>query len=216
MIASTSGNTPPVCKSVPVLGAATGQTYTVHNVAADDVDGDAVTYAWTLESIPTASNATLSSGTASAPSLNLDAEGDYFLSITLNDGQDDSRPCNITINSSSTANTIPVAVAGQGYGVFTGRQFSIDGSSSFDADGDLITYTWSVISSPGDGIMSISAADQPRAYFTASADGYYVIRLTVRDGTASGKPLLIPVHASPTGDVPQDIQTGFSSICTVP
>lgn len=77
-----------------------------------------------------------------------------------------------------TGNTSPVADAGgDRLGVEAG-EFVLDGSASYDPDGDSITYQWDQISGP---TVSLGGRNTSRATFTAAEDQTYVFRLTVRD-----------------------------------
>ncbi len=75
-------------------------------------------------------------------------------------------------------NTAPVADAGgDRLGVEAG-EFILDGSGSYDPDGDTISFQWDQISGP---TVSLGGRNTSRATFTAAQDQTYVFRLTVRD-----------------------------------
>ncbi len=77
-----------------------------------------------------------------------------------------------------TGNTPPVADAGgDRLGVEAG-EFILDGSASYDPDGDSISFQWDQISGP---TVSLGGRNTSRASFTAEQDQTYVFRLTVRD-----------------------------------
>lgn len=77
-----------------------------------------------------------------------------------------------------TGNTPPIADAGgDRLGVPAG-QFVLDGSASYDPDGDELTYQWQQISGP---TVALSGVNTSQASFTAEANQTYVFRLTVRD-----------------------------------
>jgi hypothetical protein len=77
-----------------------------------------------------------------------------------------------------SGNTPPVADAGgDRFGAPAG-QILLDGSASYDPDGDRITYQWEQVSGP---TVAISGVTQSRATFTAELNQTYVFRLTVRD-----------------------------------
>jgi len=91
-----------------------------------------------------------------------------------------------------TGNDFPVADAGPDQMVPADCPTSscsvtvmLDGSGSFDPDGDPLTYSWTPRSGFDHGEALVSA-DQPLASFAARKDGHYVIRLTVSDGERSG------------------------------
>ena len=81
------------------------------------------------------------------------------------------------------ANTAPVANAGSDQSVTTGETVTLDAGSSSDADGDTLTYSWSVSSMPTGSSVSLSNATSASTNFVADIDGDYVIALVVNDGS---------------------------------
>ncbi|NWF85224.1 MAG: OmpA family protein [Bryobacteraceae bacterium] len=77
-----------------------------------------------------------------------------------------------------TGNDAPVADAGPDQiGVAAGA-ITLDGSASFDPDGDPITFQWDQVSGPG---VDISGRNTAKASFQAAAGQSYSFRLTVKD-----------------------------------
>lgn len=86
-------------------------------------------------------------------------------------------------------NNPPVADAGpdQTQGVYTGDAVVLDGSSSSDADGDPLAYSWSLTTLPSGSSATLTDSSSNRPSFIADKTGTYVARLVVRDGkTISG------------------------------
>jgi hypothetical protein len=77
-----------------------------------------------------------------------------------------------------TGNDAPVAIAGAGQIGVQAGPVTLDGSSSYDPDGDPITFRWEQISGPS---VSLSGMNQAVATFTAAEGQSYAFRLTVRD-----------------------------------
>jgi len=77
-----------------------------------------------------------------------------------------------------TGNDAPVANAGPDMIGVTAGQITLDGSASYDPDGDAITYQWTQVSGPS---VSLSGMNTARATFTATEGQSYGFRLVVRD-----------------------------------
>jgi len=58
----------------------------------------------------------------------------------------------------------------------------LNGSGSSDADGDPLTYSWSLITLPSGANAALSGATTASPSFTAARPGTYVISLVVNDG----------------------------------
>jgi hypothetical protein len=85
-------------------------------------------------------------------------------------------------------NRAPVAVAGPDQVGAPGVEVLLDGSGSYDPDGDPITHQWMLLSAPaGSGLAALEqvAARQALLVFTPDAAGTYVLGLTVSDGRLS-------------------------------
>src|SRR5699024_1671587 len=64
----------------------------------------------------------------------------YAVELVVSDGTDDSAPDSATI----TVTHRPVADAGPDQTVTTGDTATLDGTGSSDADGDTLTYSWTL------------------------------------------------------------------------
>jgi N-acetylneuraminic acid mutarotase len=83
----------------------------------------------------------------------------------------------------STTNNVPVADAGPDQDFSTGSLVTLDGSGSSDADGDTLTYSWSITSAPEGSTAALSDAAIVNPTFTPDVAGEYTIQLVVNDGT---------------------------------
>jgi len=177
--------------SAPVANAGADQSILVgtavqlNGSGSTDVDGDALAYRWTLISVPEGSQAQLSSGTDLAPTFTADVLGTYVVQLVVNDGDVDSAPDSAVI---STENTAPVADAGPDQSVALGSLVRLDGSASNDADGQLITYEWALLSMPAGSTAVLSDPAAPDPNFTVDRAGDYIAQLTVSDGYVRSTP----------------------------
>ena len=98
----------------------------------------------------------------------------------------------------SCNSTSPIADGGNDQSVQIGDVVQLDGSASYDPDGDIISsFTWSLISLPSgsDTILSDTTLINPT--FVADIAGEYIIELVVSDGTNNSAPDEITITAKP-------------------
>jgi hypothetical protein len=177
-----------------------GETATLDG-AGLDVDGDRLTYSWSFESRPTGSTAVLNGSTYPSASFVPDVGGQYRLSLTVNDGKDSaSDRCTVS------ANTLPVASVGPDQNVNVGDDVLLDGTGSSDADGDPLSYSWSVVSRPAGSAATVQDPTSARPTLTPDRGGQYVVRLVVSDGSASSDPAdcIVSANALPVANAGED------------
>lgn len=81
-----------------------------------------------------------------------------------------------------TGNDAPVADAGPDQLGIQPGAVTLDGSGSYDPDGDPITFQWDQVSGPP---ISLTGRNTARATFTAAEGANYSFRLTVKDDQGS-------------------------------
>lgn len=175
-----TNNNPPVAIAGPDQSQLRGSTITLDGSGSSDADGDALTYIWTLTSIPENSVAALSDGTSQAPTFVADKTGSYVVSLVVNDGQASSETDEVVVTA---MNNTPVAVAGPDQNQLRGAAISLDGSASSDADGDVLTYAWTLTSVPAGSAAALSNPVSQTPTFVADMLGTYTASLVVDDGT---------------------------------
>ena len=177
--------------STPVARAGANQTVAVGNIVAlngsgsSDVDGDPLTYFWTMVSQPAGSTAFIANFRSVSASFTADRPGSYMVRLVVNDGKVDSAPSTMTV---TTGNTKPVANAGTSRSVAIGSLVQLNGSGSTDVDGDPLTYKWSLLSIPAGSTAVLSSTSIVNPTFTANLPGTYVAQLIVNDGTIDSDP----------------------------
>jgi len=110
--------------------------------------------------------------------------GQDSFSYKVNDGQDDSLIQEVTITIKSIEDK-PIANAGTNQTVSTSKIVQLDGSMSYDSDGNQLSYLWNIISRPSDSIANIDTSSEINSTFVADKDGEYIIELIVSDGVSS-------------------------------
>jgi len=104
-----------------------------------------------------------------------------------------------TLTATPPGNTPPVANAGSNQNVLTGATVTLDGSGSHDADGDTLSYLWTMTSKPSGSSAALSDPTAKKPSFTADKNGDYIIRLVVNDGSADSAPDTVKVTT--VGDI---------------
>lgn len=178
-------NSAPVANAGPDTSGQVDTTVTLDGSGSSDVDGDGLTYQWTLLSRPSGSNATLSEPNSVTPSFTIDAFGDYVAQLIVHDGTVSSAPDTVTI---STLNSPPVANAGADQSAHVTETVILDGSGSSDAEGNTLAYYWSLVSRPTGSTASLVDVTATTPRLTIDVPGSYVVQLVVNDGIASSAP----------------------------
>lgn len=147
-----------------------------------DADKDPLTYKWDFESKPADSTAAFNDATISHPEFIADKPGFYNVTLIVNDGNIDSDTVKVTIMS-SLINVPPIAQAGldRHVKVDTITPVDLNGSDSYDADHDSLTYNWQFKSMPQGSSSIINGADTATPSFIADLPGDYVVTLVVGD-----------------------------------
>jgi hypothetical protein len=172
--------------AVPVANAGTYQNVTaatlttLDGTASTDADLDGLSYTWSLISKPSSSNAALSSTTSPKPTFTPDVAGTYVASLVVSDGKDRSPTAVVTVIASGS-NSAPVANAGTAQSVSTAAVVTLNGTGSTDANGDTLTYRWTLTSKPTSSTAALSSATVASPTFTADLAGSYVASLVVND-----------------------------------
>jgi len=105
---ATAQNSPPVANAGPDQAVLVGATVFLNGSGSTDVDGDPLTFSWSLISIPPGSSTTLVNPTTVNPTFVVDNPGSYVVQLIVNDGVVDSAPDTVTISTAiSSAISVP-------------------------------------------------------------------------------------------------------------
>ncbi len=183
-LTGTGFNLAPIAHAGDDQALLTFATVRLDGSLSGDPDGDAIEYDWTLLSKPAGSAAELADAHTVAPTFIADVYGDYVASLSVTDmwGQESPMADSVTI---SFANAAPNADAGEAFAVFVGEDALLDGSGSFDPNGDLMTYAWSFDGKPAGSEAILIGDNEQMAHFLADVAGTYLVRLTVSDNLES-------------------------------
>ncbi len=161
--------------------------------ASYDPDGDDLDYLWFIISKPKDSNVEISSVVDAIPYFQPDVIGAYVFGLIVSDTNSKSRPTKITIRVTET-NLPPSANAGKDKEVDIGEIVILDGSKSFDKDGDKLIYQWKLISFPFEGFIRLDDLSLMNPSFEPIKHGVYVFELVVSDYTEKSHPSRVVIY----------------------
>ncbi len=202
VIIASTGNIRPNADAGSDQNINKGTKVTLDGSDSSDANNDRLTYSWNLASKPNGSSASLTSTTSATPSFSADKDGIYDIELTVNDGSLDSSVDKVRITA-TTSNAKPIAKAGSDQNKNTGSKITLDGSKSTDANGDDITFRWTMTSKPGGSSATLSNPTAVKPTFTADKDGTYRMTLVVNDGTVNSSSDTINVTVSTSNSAPK-------------
>lgn len=205
-ITATVANAAPVSNPGAAQSVTTGTLVNLNGSASSDANGDALTYAWALTAKPTGSVASLTGASSAVSLFTADLAGTYVASLMVSDGKVNSTPKTITVTAvapiTTPVNTAPVANPGAAQSVTTGALVTLNGTASSDAEGDKLTYAWTLTAKPVGSTVALAGATSAVPIFAADLAGTYIFSLTVNDGKASSAAKTVTVTASAAGTGP--------------
>jgi hypothetical protein len=169
---------------------------------SSDPDGDSLDFLWEVVSAPAGAQAGLAGETTITPTLTPDTEGNYTIELTVTDPGGLFGTDEVVIGVDEEVNVAPVADAGSDQTVDAGDIVYMDGTGSYDPNGDNIAYWWTVAAYPGGAAPSLSSNTSATPNFIATDAGTYVLDLVVNDGQLSSSPDSARVDAQESGDDP--------------
>ncbi|MCP4693978.1 MAG: tandem-95 repeat protein, partial [Desulfobacterales bacterium] len=167
----------------------------IHVLANDaDVDGDLIALAGFTQA---ASGVVVDNGDGSLTYIpESDFNGRDAFEYTAADGAGgvDTGMVDISV---SPVNDPPVANAGEDRTVEREASITIFGLESSDVDGDPLSFSWIVVSSPPVSAAVLSDPSAPTPTFIPDIKGIYEIQLTVHDGALTSEPDMVVITATP-------------------
>ena len=181
------GNAAPVANAGIDQSGFVGDEIVLEGSASKDLNNDPLTYRWSLIGKPAGSNAQLTDVFTVNPRFVLDVQGDYVIQLIVNDGTVDSQPDTVFV---TVGNLRPVAKAvSDAVGdIFTGKTINLDGTGSFDPDGDAITYQWTFADKPAGSLAQFNDSTSATPSFVIDVAGDYIAQLVVNDGQTDSDP----------------------------
>lgn len=178
-------NRVPVANAGPDQTVALGQTIALDGSGSSDADGDRLRFEWRLVLRPTGSRAALSDRHTVRPTFTADVAGRYRIRLRVSDRKVESRVKDAVLVT--TGNVAPVAAAGPDQTARVGGTVGLDGGGSSDANGDPLTFRWS-LEAPQGSAARLSDPNTVAPRFVVDKPGTYRATLIVSDGTLDSGP----------------------------
>lgn len=158
-----------------------------------DPDDDPLTYRWQVTSLPDNSHGLLEDPNTVSPSFRADIDGNYIVTLTVSDGLLSSQDVLTIVAQSLVTNTAPFAHAGDDRSESVGTVITLDASDSYDAEGDEISYGWTLDSMPSSSNAELTGSNTINPSFAIDVAGDFSLSLTVTDtyGQSSRDTILI-------------------------
>ena len=119
------------------------------------------------------------------PDANYNGTDTFTYDISDGNGGTDTATVTITI---TPVNDAPIADAGPDQATTANSGVALDGSGSSDADGDTLTYQWSIASAPSGSTAVLAGETTVAPTFTPDIEGTYTLQLIVNDGSLDSAP----------------------------
>ncbi|MEP2650681.1 MAG: TonB family protein [Paraglaciecola sp.] len=108
----------------------------------------------------------------------------------------------------SQENNQPVAIINDDMTVLVGSSVSLDSTQSYDLDGDDLTFSWVLTSSPAASAISLENSFQPSIVFIPDTEGEYTIELIVNDGEKDSEVTSVVVTAKTLPEIEISLASG--------
>ncbi len=188
-------NKDPVANAGPDQYLNEGALVTLDGSASYDADNNTLTYLWTAPDGITLSSTTAAKPTFTAPEVMVNQT--YTFSLVVNDGTVNSAVDQVLI-AVKQVNKAPTANAGPDQSVEKNTLYTLDGSASFDPDGDALTYLWTA---PTGIVLSSNFIARPK--FTATTNSpNLTFTLTVSDGKLISTPDQVVITLKQSNQAP--------------
>lgn len=118
---------------------------------------------------------------------------DYIYNANLTDPFNTYNPSSVIVLGAQLTLDMPVASAGQDQLAETNSVVTLDGSASFDPEGNNISYSWTQLSGPG---VTLEGSNTVLPYFTPTVVGIYDFQLIVNNSMAYSDPDTVQVRVT--------------------
>ncbi len=189
------------------------KTCTLSGLNSFDPDDDEISYLWNIVDKPRQSKVVIDNPISESISFVPDYPGFYTIRLIVSDGESVSEPAQVTLR---TLNLPPIARISAPALTSVGVTPTIDGSGSYDPDGDPLTYRWQLISKPPESQTSLSSLTNITTSIYIDQPGTYQIALQVSDGKSFSdiaKAFISTGNVPPVAIVNQDLKATLGTPC---
>ena len=182
----------------PVANAGRDQNVTINSTVwldgsnSSDAESQPLNYHWQFITKPQGSVAELVSASSVIPNFSVDLAGTYEIELIVDDTMLNSLPDVITVISAEQ-NNVPISHAGNDQSLKINSIVQLDGSESYDADNDAISFSWSVVEQPENSQIQLSSMVAKNPTFFATEPGLYSISLAVSDSLSTSETDIVEI-----------------------
>ena len=148
-------------------------------------NGKPLNYTWALRSAPSRSRPSLSTSIIDKAETEFtgDRAGTYQIFVTAKDdeGYGAVESIYVTLFDSAT-NMIPESRVENPHFIQLGESITLDGTNSYDAEDDLLTYKWKIAYQPPTSKLEIKDPAAATQLLTPTQPGFYSVQLRTYDG----------------------------------
>ena len=167
------------------------QSVVLDGTASSDDNGD-LAFAWSVTSAPAGSSGgTLQNAATATPSFTPDVPGEFSMHLVVTDSVGQTDAADATVSSTNVA---PISNAGPAVGTYVGAVVVLDGSLSYDPNGDPVAFFWTV-QGPSGSTATLTNAGTATPTLVPDVPGSYTVTNTVTDawGLSNAASVMISV-----------------------
>lgn len=187
----------------------------LNGTGSSDSDGTIVSYSWSKVSGP---SYTISNANVVSPTVSNLLQGTYIfrLTVTDDDGATATDDVTVVVNPATPPpNEPPIARAGNDIVItLPTSSTSVNGNTSTDPDGSIVSYLWTKISGPASSTIGTPTAVSTT--ITGLVQGTYVFRLTVTDDDGATDTDDIEIRVDPAPNVLPNANAGSDISINLP
>ncbi len=187
----STGNLPPLADAGYDAVSTINSVVSLSGHRSTDPNGDRLSYQWAFNEKPATSTSLLQNAQGLSPSFIPDITGRYVVQLITKDDSDGESVADTVIIDSN--NIAPVANAGKDQTVSSSSLLELDGSASFDVDGNNLSYRWLLVSAPAQGSAQLFNPDAEKPSLEMTGVGEYFVQLTVSDDSSTSKPDVVKI-----------------------